>query len=965
VGDTVGALLSDDDLATTLTGTDGYLVGDDDVLVGTYSGLNLGTSDFSVEAWVSTSVNADRTIVGKYAASGPRWRVTVTDDLGFEGRVRAEVDDGTTSVTAYGPSVRVDDDDWHHLVVVFDRDVGIFIYVDRIVKQTPAIVTGSVSNAHPFRIGGASNLPSFNGEIDEVAVFPHALAAGRVRIHFDAALGPPNPYLDETKGDAVGGYWRLGESALIPHPGGTAADATGNGLLGIYGTGTATGVPGALVEDSDTAASFTGIEGVSVSDTAALDFGTSDFTVEAWIKSAFNEERSIVSKIKAPLVEPYWVVSVTDDAGYVGRVRAKIFDGASTRIAYGPLPRVDDGAWHHVAVVFQRAWGIFIYVDGMEEGTSGTMTGDVSNSAPFRIGEADEYPTFRGEMDEVTITADSLSPYRLGLHYQAGSAPSVLPSDIEVTGLVEVDGVSEQAEAVDTVVNGAPGQQDLRIGGFHPGDQAVYDEEIASAWQEYQDSLGSPEPEVDDSAPGSGIEVLRNEPGNGAVGDAAPADTNGAIGRTRYVQSVNHQITAFRRQDLILACPPPDCDRGLSEFTFGQSGPFLIWDPRILWDRVTRRWYFAAIRLDDDPAKNYLVFGWSRTSSPTPFRSTPMTDASRPWCMYRIGPFTRWEDRPVLGQQRNFFIIGTNVYKNRQPPPPQYQLDLSRIWAFRKAALGVTRCAPAKNVMGWHWDFRSSDHPRTPLSPVPADTHAVTSNGYVVGTDRGTSKLAVWRISGSTVPRLADLEWIQVAAWDFPGTPVQPGGPRLFAGDGRITNAVADVDPTTQNQRVAVWLHQTVKGSRGRAVVRWYEILPGASANRIHQQGTVRSTVNFFFNAGIAVAYNGTDAVLHHNISGENTHIQVRAWGRRSSTPLGKWGSTFAMVANSAPNVYRDTTCDESGESPCVWGDYSTSAADPRQHRTIWSTNIYAGSPRPNNRPNWLTRNFSARPTAN
>lgn len=423
-GDYVGALLYDDDLAANFAGADGYFVGDDYVSMGNPAGLNFGTADFTVEAWVSTETNNDRPIVTKSSGSDiePRWEIVVTDDPGKEGRVRAYIYDGAplpNDVTVYGPSLRVDDGEFHHVVVVFDRDQGATIYVDRVAAQKAIPMTGSVSNSASFRVGGLANSPSFNGEIDEVAVYPVALSAARVGAHYDAGIDPPDVYLQETLSDAPTGYWRLGEPTTTA----PAIDSSGNGVPATYGSGQVAGRPGALVGESDTAVSFIGTDGVFVGNPAALNFGTADFAAEAWIKTSVNAEEAVVGKVGSAL-EPYWIVSVTDDSSYVGRVRATIFDGVASVTAYGPPTRVDDGNWHHVGVAFDRDYGIHVYVDGIEASTLGLAPSTVSNSGSFKVGAGTGYPSFLGDIDEVAVYDSLLEPFAGAAHYTAGALPS-------------------------------------------------------------------------------------------------------------------------------------------------------------------------------------------------------------------------------------------------------------------------------------------------------------------------------------------------------------------------------------------------------------------------------------------------------------------------------------------------------------------------------------------------------------
>jgi hypothetical protein len=224
--------------------------------------------------------------------------------------------------------------------------------------------------------------------------------------------------VDEVLSDGPRAYWRLGETS-----GAVAADH--HGLFpGIYQNGVTLGVTGALAGDTNTAARFDGVDDkVTMGDPSngGLDFGTTDFSAEAWVKTSFNGERTLISK--RPASGPYWQFTVTDDPGHEGVIRANIFDGAVTRQVYGPASRVDDGAWHHVVVVFDRDAGITVYVDGTGLSTAGAMTGSISNAAELLVAKATGYGYMLGDLDEVAVYPGLLTAARVQAHYAAGRGP--------------------------------------------------------------------------------------------------------------------------------------------------------------------------------------------------------------------------------------------------------------------------------------------------------------------------------------------------------------------------------------------------------------------------------------------------------------------------------------------------------------------------------------------------------------
>jgi hypothetical protein len=217
--------------------------------------------------------------------------------------------------------------------------------------------------------------------------------------------------------DTPRAYWRLGESI-----GTTAADEMGT-AAGTYLSGVTLGAASALATDANTSAAFDGGDDrVTMGDPSGgqLDFGLTDFSVEAWVKATANDERAIFSKRPYGTAIPFWQATVTDDGSRIGRVRVNVSDGVTSAEVYGPAIRVDDGAWHHVVVVFDRDAGVLIYVDGVVQTNLATVSGDLSNSGEFQIGKSPGYGHFKGGLDDVAVYPAALDAARVQAHYASG-----------------------------------------------------------------------------------------------------------------------------------------------------------------------------------------------------------------------------------------------------------------------------------------------------------------------------------------------------------------------------------------------------------------------------------------------------------------------------------------------------------------------------------------------------------------
>jgi hypothetical protein len=218
--------------------------------------------------------------------------------------------------------------------------------------------------------------------------------------------------------DSPHAYWRLGETS-----GTAAADETAN-APGQYRNGVTLGALGALTADANRAARFDGSnDQVGMGDPASgiLDIGTNDAAIEAWVKATAANDRAIISK-RGTTSQPYWELTVTDDKSQTGRVRVSVYNGTVTRTAYGPAIRVDREGWHHVVALLDRDTGITVYVDGVANSTAGAFTGSLANSGELIVGESTSslIPTFKGDLDEVALYGNLLSPARVQAHYTKG-----------------------------------------------------------------------------------------------------------------------------------------------------------------------------------------------------------------------------------------------------------------------------------------------------------------------------------------------------------------------------------------------------------------------------------------------------------------------------------------------------------------------------------------------------------------
>jgi len=173
-----------------------------------------------------------------------------------------------------------------------------------------------------------------------------------------------------------------------------------NGVV-VSTLGTTAGMFGNCIE-------FDGDDHVEVPDDGSLDFGTNDFTLEAWIKTQTNDA-NYTSIIRKGLSGTYPLYNITVKNGYF---TTSIEDDAANTVDSQSTAYIADNRWYHVASVFDRSNDVIKrYVDGtfISDVDISAITGSVSNTDDLYLGSNGSTPYLNGLIDEVRISSGALS----------------------------------------------------------------------------------------------------------------------------------------------------------------------------------------------------------------------------------------------------------------------------------------------------------------------------------------------------------------------------------------------------------------------------------------------------------------------------------------------------------------------------------------------------------------------------
>jgi type II secretory pathway pseudopilin PulG len=203
-------------------------------------------------------------------------------------------------------------------------------------------------------------------------------------------------------------WWKLDESSGL-----TATDSSNNGnngiLMNMVGDEWIGGaVGGALNFDENN-------DYVAIQNLHYDSGGHAEITVTAWIRTDSSGNQIIASYDR----NEYWRLEINGSGAGPGQIGWDVYTSTG-QVDYGSTTRVDDGAWHHVAAVFDNGTMI-IYIDGNPETPAsggstfgrGTRTrygflGVGSEATSF---DGNKNPTnyFDGDMDDVRIYNRALS----------------------------------------------------------------------------------------------------------------------------------------------------------------------------------------------------------------------------------------------------------------------------------------------------------------------------------------------------------------------------------------------------------------------------------------------------------------------------------------------------------------------------------------------------------------------------
>ena len=435
-------------------------------------------------------------------------------------------------------------------------------------------------------------------------------------------------------------------------------------------------------------------------------------------------------------------------------------------------------------------------------------------------------------------------------------------------------------------------------------------------------------------------------------GDGWPPDTNGDVGPTYYLQTVNTSVGIFRKSDGALLQYFSFDDFMRNRFPAGNlcgDGVDNFGDPVVVWDSGADRWIvtdfaFALNGQGNPVAPYYQCFAVSQTGD-------PLTGG---WYFYSLQTTDAFPDYPKLGVWPDGLYLTANLFGKQN-------FKNVRVWALNKTQMYAG--AAASSVM---FNLPGSIQGVSVFTGIPSTYHVVTGTPPAGRPNLisviWSAKLArVWKFhvdwANTANSTLTGPSNVTLASWGVAPTSVPAKNGNAL--DTLYERLMVQSQYTNRTGAESLWLTHTVANPSNSSLAspRWYQINvtnANISATPVQQSTFAPDSTVARWMPSLAVDKDGNMA-LGYSASSSTLFPAVRYAGRLAATdPPNTLGqSETSLVEGTASQCCQFSDLSTNNR----WGDYSAMTIDP-DGCTFWYTSEYYQSPQPTKlaEDNWQTR---------
>ena len=325
-------------------------------------------------------------------------------------------------ISSTAPSIGV----WYHVLMTYDGsglNTGLALYIDgSSISGTPggSGYTAMHNTAATFNIGARLDTPQYtNGKISQVGVWNSKLTGAEVTAIYNSGQGLD---LSSNSGNYVSsanlvGYWRLNEGS-----GTNTADSSGNGHKGTLTNGPLWKYDTPSLSPSPNySVNFDGTN--DYVQTTFRPTNGSDITASCWIKTTATSNGRIFANYNGgnslfyfQMASNKLAADARDDAGILLRLW-----GTSG-------PDINDGEWHHVAVVVNGTQ-LETFIDGVsiETDSDVSFNRNMDSGDDFRIGTDPNVASyFDGSISNLCVWSSALTSSEILEIYNNGKPINLL-----------------------------------------------------------------------------------------------------------------------------------------------------------------------------------------------------------------------------------------------------------------------------------------------------------------------------------------------------------------------------------------------------------------------------------------------------------------------------------------------------------------------------------------------------------
>jgi hypothetical protein len=419
------------------------------------------------------------------------------------------------------------------------------------------------------------------------------------------------------------------------------------------------------------------------------------------------------------------------------------------------------------------------------------------------------------------------------------------------------------------------------------------------------------------------------------IGDrdlVAPPDTNGAVGATQFVETVNTSYQVFDKTSGASVFGPVEINTLWTGFG-GLCDPSSLasqTDPVVLYDKLAGRWVIVEI-----------TYNSSFTSFSECLAVSTSSDATGSFNRYSIGFGSNLPDYDKLATWADAYYMTFNIFQNGSIfiGPQVCALNRSAMLA------GTAMTAQCFQRSTSDASFLPSDFDGTMAPPTGEP------NFYLELGSSTTLKLFKFHVDFTTPTNTTFTGPISIPvasytdACGLTGTCIPQAGTsqRLDSLGDRLMHRLAYRNFGDHEALVAT--HSI--NSSSAVGVRWYEIRSPNATPVLFQQGTLAPSGVYLWMGSVAMDKLG-DMAIGFSLSSGSLHPSIGYTGRVPTDPLNTLESPQLILKGSGSQT--------GGLSR--WGDYSSMSVDPADDCTFWYSNEYLKS---NGSFNWSTRIASFR----